>query len=171
VGRRNPLFDSNHAGFPIVSGSFSSLSHPRRRFSWAGERRQRTSNLQFALPPVATRNGLAPPRKIGAKTRQKWSFSPSYLPHGGTDSPPRPPRHSHRMLKNAHSLPTKFLEYPQNKGHAIVRSHGSMKSQRSRKTEFSNPLRPTAEASMHVKRQRAKETKHHSTWKHRNSHS
>jgi hypothetical protein len=112
VGRRNPLFDSNHAGFPIVSGSFSSLSHPRRRFSWAGERRQRTSNLQFALPPVATRNGLAPPRKIGAKTRQKWSFSPSYLPHGGTDSPPRPPRHSHRMLKNAHSLPTKFLEYP-----------------------------------------------------------
>jgi hypothetical protein len=35
-------------------------------FAGAGERRQRTLELQFALPPVATRNGLAPPAQIGA---------------------------------------------------------------------------------------------------------
>ena len=31
-----------------------------------GERRRRPSELQFASPPVATRNGLAPPAQIGA---------------------------------------------------------------------------------------------------------
>jgi hypothetical protein len=38
----------------------------RRAFARAGERRRRTPNLQFASPPVATRNGLAPPVQIGA---------------------------------------------------------------------------------------------------------
>jgi hypothetical protein len=40
-------------------------------FAGAGERRQRTLELQFALPPVATRNGLASPLRIGAPTNRR----------------------------------------------------------------------------------------------------
>src|ERR1035438_5731912 len=35
-------------------------------FAGAGERRGRTPEPQFAAPPVATRNGLARPPRIGA---------------------------------------------------------------------------------------------------------
>jgi hypothetical protein len=43
-------------------------SNPNRavRFAGAGGRRPRASSLQLAWPPVATRNGPAPPRRIGA---------------------------------------------------------------------------------------------------------
>src|ERR1035437_3351236 len=36
------------------------------RFAGASERRGRASSLQLAAPPVATRNGLARPPRIGA---------------------------------------------------------------------------------------------------------
>ena len=55
--------------FGLVQGllSFERLGRPSRRlFARAGERRQRTFELQFALPSVATRNGLARPAQIGA---------------------------------------------------------------------------------------------------------
>src|SRR5271155_4185865 len=42
------------------------MTKSRRLFSWAGERRRRASELLFASPPGATRNGLAPPMRIGA---------------------------------------------------------------------------------------------------------
>src|SRR6266498_2127183 len=38
----------------------------RRRFVLAGERRRRVFEYQLASPPVATRNGLARPARIGA---------------------------------------------------------------------------------------------------------
>jgi len=40
----------------------------RRVFAWAGERRGRAPEPQFAAPPVATRNGLTQPTRIGAFT-------------------------------------------------------------------------------------------------------
>ena len=43
-----------------------SLAFPRRGFAQAGERRRQAFELEFASPPVATRNGLAPPVRIGA---------------------------------------------------------------------------------------------------------
>jgi hypothetical protein len=42
------------------------MTKSRRLFVWAGERRRRTSELQFASPSVATCNGLAQPTRIGA---------------------------------------------------------------------------------------------------------
>ena len=48
---------------PTVS---EEMTQSRRAFSWADERRRRASSLQLALPPVATRNGLAWPTRIGA---------------------------------------------------------------------------------------------------------
>src|SRR5258708_1754216 len=41
-------------------------TNSRRLFAWACERRRRTSELQLGSPPVATRNGLAQPTRIGA---------------------------------------------------------------------------------------------------------
>src|SRR5664279_1759854 len=42
------------------------MTESRRIFAWAGERRRRSPEPQFASPPVATRNGLAQPTRIGA---------------------------------------------------------------------------------------------------------
>jgi hypothetical protein len=53
-------------GEPDSIGDLIQRRHPRRLFVLAGERRRRALNLQFASPPVATRNGLAPPARIGA---------------------------------------------------------------------------------------------------------
>ncbi len=47
---------------------------PRRGFSWAGQRWSRTANLPFAWPPLATRNGLAAPTKIGASSASPWPW-------------------------------------------------------------------------------------------------
>src|SRR5204862_7830683 len=47
-------------------------------FAGAGERRQRAVELQFAVPPVATRNGLAPPLRIGAPTNDR-KHNPPFL--------------------------------------------------------------------------------------------
>ena len=49
-----------------ISGARMPKRQSRRLFVLAGERRRRASSLQFAAPPVATRNGLAPPARIGA---------------------------------------------------------------------------------------------------------
>jgi hypothetical protein len=51
------------ANRPLFIGEWTTL---RRLFAWAGERRRRPSEPQFASPPVATRNGLAQPMRIGA---------------------------------------------------------------------------------------------------------
>ena len=49
------------------------MTKSRRPFAWAGERRRRTAELQFASPPVATRHGLAQPTRIGApRTLTFW---------------------------------------------------------------------------------------------------
>jgi hypothetical protein len=52
-----------HAHRPLFKGGWTTS---RRLFAWAGERRRRPSEPQFASPPVATRNGLAQPMRIGA---------------------------------------------------------------------------------------------------------
>jgi hypothetical protein len=46
----------------------------RRVFAWAGERRGRASEPQFAAPPVAMRNGLTQPTRIGAFTASEWHW-------------------------------------------------------------------------------------------------
>ena len=51
---------------PDSIGDLIQRRRPRRLFVLAGERRRRALNLQFASPPVAARNGLAPPARIGA---------------------------------------------------------------------------------------------------------
>jgi hypothetical protein len=52
----------------------------RRLFLWAGERRRWTLERQFAAPPVATRNGLAQPTRIGAPTAYERSSINSDCP-------------------------------------------------------------------------------------------
>src|ERR1019366_198987 len=53
-------------GEPDSIGDLIRRRYPRRLFVVAGERRRRALNLQFASPPVATRNGLALPARISA---------------------------------------------------------------------------------------------------------
>src|ERR1017187_2246630 len=53
-------------GEPDSIGDLIRRRHPRRLFVVAGEGRRRALNLQFPSPPVATRNGLPPPARIGA---------------------------------------------------------------------------------------------------------
>ena len=55
------------------TGVFASLrikpkANLRRLFAWVGERRRRSFEPQFAPLPVATRNGLTRPTRIGAIT-------------------------------------------------------------------------------------------------------
>jgi hypothetical protein len=57
------------------------------RFAGAGERRQRASSLKLALPPVATRNGLAPPRRIGAPTTPEHPSKTLCIPINTLKSP------------------------------------------------------------------------------------
>ena len=57
------------------------MKESRRIFAWAGERRRRSPEPSFALPPVATRNGLAQPTRIGAPTT---SESPSAIADRGS---------------------------------------------------------------------------------------
>ena len=68
-------------------------------FAGAGERRQRTVELPFALPPVAPRNGLAPPLRIGAPANvrnhqiltsitHKFCYRPIDLEPNGTQPQP-----------------------------------------------------------------------------------
>ena len=58
------------------SGALGTESRERNRavlFVLAGERRRGALNLRFASPPVATRNGLAPPARIGAPVSSESS--------------------------------------------------------------------------------------------------
>jgi hypothetical protein len=56
-------------------------------FAGAGERRQRTFEVQFALPPVATRNGLAPPLRIGAPANDRKGKTLVRLPTNSATDP------------------------------------------------------------------------------------
>ncbi len=53
----------------------------RRLWAGAGERRRRASELSFAAPPVATRNGLAPPRRIGATANDRIHEITTWFTH------------------------------------------------------------------------------------------
>ena len=60
-------FHWSKQAFPAPVPSFiNRMTRSRRLFAWAGERRRRSPEPQFASPPVATRNGLAQPTRIGA---------------------------------------------------------------------------------------------------------
>ncbi len=73
--------------FSFCAIRISQPTNPRGLFAGAGERRQWTFELQFALPPVATRNGLAPPLRIGAPANdRKGKILVRLPPNSATDS-------------------------------------------------------------------------------------
>ena len=111
-----PPFKSSLPRFPVfspLSGVFGcKRTCSRRAFSWAGERRQRTLELRFALPPVATRNGLAQPTRIGAPRPWNGPLAPFAPWPNALQVGVHHDRRTVTLPKSTHFLPTKFLEYP-----------------------------------------------------------
>ena len=116
VATKMPPFKSSLPRFPVfspLSGVFGcKRTCSRRAFSWAGERRQRTLELRFALPPVATRNGLAQPTRIGAPRPWNGPLAPFAPWPNALQVGVHHDRRTVTLPKSTHFLPTKFLEYP-----------------------------------------------------------
>jgi hypothetical protein len=62
---------ANYSNFGGSAISFTTLEAPAPSMGGGGERRRRPSELQFAPPPVATRNGLARPAHRRARNARK----------------------------------------------------------------------------------------------------
>src|ERR1035438_37658 len=95
-------------GEPDSIGDLIRRRYPRRLFVVAGERRRRALNLQFASPPVATRNELAPPARIGApEMNAPIGTIRAYVRREGAFPSPRTPA-MQRKCENR-SKPRSFL--------------------------------------------------------------
>ena len=95
-------------GEPDSIGDLIQRRHPRRLFVLAGERRRRELEVQSSSPPVATRNGLAPPARIGAPEINAPSGTISASVHGeGAFSSPRTP--AMQRKRENRSKPRSFL--------------------------------------------------------------
>ena len=71
MGQMMVILDQRHQTPVFITPN----SYLRRVFAWAGERRGRAPEPQFAAPPVATRNGLTQPTRIGAFTVSERHFA------------------------------------------------------------------------------------------------